>query len=231
VVDCQALLQVLGQIASHIAAMHAAGYVHGNIKPSNILWLPRQAMWTTVDFAYACHAGSEGPAVVHTLGYAAPETVAAVQAKQSIQMDTAIDAWAVGVIAFELLYGGPALEVEGEGRAQVRSHCLLPNSPLLCSVWLQQLLFFRRGAANPCFSSFVPVAVGAIHRQGRDLCAWSDRDLALWTCHQDRLITLSLRYGWQPLLVAASHTVRMGVVSHTALTLFSKVKLLYFWLQ
>jgi serine/threonine protein kinase len=144
--------------------MHAAGYVHGNIKPSNILWLPRQAVWTTVDFAYACHAGSEGPAVVRTLGYAAPETVAAVQTRQSSQMDTAIDAWAVGVVAFELLYGGPALEVEGEGRAQVRSHSLLPNSRRCaacgCSKSCSSLVFLPQRSGKSVFLISCPRCSG-----------------------------------------------------------------------
>lgn len=116
----RACMQVLSCIASHLADMHEAGYVHGNIKPSNILWLPRQAVWTTVDMAHACHVGTAVPAVVHTLAYAAPETVQAfMRSERSMQAATAADAWAVGVIAFELLYGGPALPVEGQGRAKV----------------------------------------------------------------------------------------------------------------
>lgn len=100
--------------------MHEAGYVHGNIKPFNILWLPRQGVWTAVDFAHACHVGTAAPALVHTLAYAAPETVAAFQRdEQCMQAGTAADAWAVGVIAFELLYGGPALNVAEQGHAKV----------------------------------------------------------------------------------------------------------------
>lgn len=119
-----AFLQVLSIIASQISDMHDAGYVHNNIKPGNLLWLPRQATWSAVDFSHACHIGTEAPAAVHTLAYAAPETVASFQrGEQCMQAATAADAWAVGVIAFELLYGGPALQVEELGHAKVCSKC------------------------------------------------------------------------------------------------------------
>ena len=144
--DCRALVrgglrvQVLSSIASHLADMHEAGYVHGNLKPPNILWLPRQAAWRAVDFAHACCVGTAAPPAVHTLAYAAPETVAPFQrGEQRMAATTAADAWAVGVMAFELLYGGPALRVAEQGRAMVRCHSALHPGGIVLS-GIQQIV-------------------------------------------------------------------------------------------
>lgn len=113
-------MQVLSTIATVLADMHASGYVHSNIKPSNILWLPRQGMWAPVDFANASHIGAQTPVAIHTLGYAAPELAQACQrGDQLMKASTAADAWALGIVAFELLYGCPALKVATVGHNKV----------------------------------------------------------------------------------------------------------------
>lgn len=53
----------------------------------------------------ACHAG-ERAKIVHNLSYAAPETILAAEAaNRSVVVDAAVDVWALGVIALELVAG------------------------------------------------------------------------------------------------------------------------------
>lgn len=67
-------MQVLVNVALRLADLHEAGWVHGDLKPGNVLWLPRKQRWTLIDFALATHEGVETP-VIFTPSYAAPEIV------------------------------------------------------------------------------------------------------------------------------------------------------------
>ena len=67
-------MQVLVNVALRLADLHEAGWVHRDLKPGNVLWLPRKQRWTLIDFALATHEGVETP-VIFTPSYAAPEIV------------------------------------------------------------------------------------------------------------------------------------------------------------
>jgi serine/threonine protein kinase len=70
------------------------------------------------------HAGYRAP-LSFTLGYAAPEVAFALeQGCDTIVADCPMDAWAIGVIAFELLTGRPAFKMF-RGKQDVR-HILAP---------------------------------------------------------------------------------------------------------
>ena len=125
---CPGWLQVVANVALRLIEFHAAGFCHRDLKPANVMWLPRENRWTVIDFGCAAKNGEQAP-LSFTLVYAAPEVVSAVRSKHKyIRADPALDAWALGVMAFELLTGEPAFHVLSDGKDEVR---LLRSGPLL----------------------------------------------------------------------------------------------------
>ncbi|NJR43024.1 MAG: phosphotransferase [Akkermansiaceae bacterium] len=67
---------MLHQLALRLIDLHALGYVHRDLKPGNVMWLPRQNRWTIIDFGCAARTG-EPARLGFSLAYAAPEVIAA----------------------------------------------------------------------------------------------------------------------------------------------------------
>ena len=112
-------VQVLSNVSGRIADMHAAGYVHRDLKPANVMWLPRENRWTIIDFGCVARLGAAAP-VSFTLAYAPPEVALACRGGlQSIAATEALDAWSLGVMAFELLTGAPTYDLVTSGRGKV----------------------------------------------------------------------------------------------------------------
>ena len=116
---------VLANVATRLRDMHAAGYVHRDIKPENMMFLQRENRWTVIDFGCAARAWATAP-LDYTLVYAPPEVAQAVHAgAKTVVVTPAMDAWALGVVAFELLTGQSAFNLIIEGRHSVRLSCPL----------------------------------------------------------------------------------------------------------
>lgn len=126
--------------AEFLATLHDAGLTHRNVKPHNILWLPRENRWTLIDFACVARIGYTAP-LMFTLKYAAPEVIRARQAMEgTIVADEAMDAWSLGVVAVELFGGEPVLGFDkGFTAEEVRfahSHTCIPmNRRLAVRKW------------------------------------------------------------------------------------------------
>ena len=112
-------LSLAGQIASAVAALHARGVVHRDVKPSNII-IRGDGSLCLLDFGTAKHAGdaertaeqltTEG-FVVGTLQYMPPEALF-----RSAPLAPAYDVWAVGVVLWEMLVGRrPFADIEQKG--------------------------------------------------------------------------------------------------------------------
>ena len=125
-------MQILSNVSKRLADMHDAGYVHRDLKPANVMWLPRQNCWTVIDFGCAARIGAQAP-LNFTLTYAAPEVVhALVAGERVIHASPALDAWALGVMAFELLTGAPAFNLLTAGAAPVCVYLVQSANDLHC---------------------------------------------------------------------------------------------------
>ena len=67
-------MQVLTHVAERLSDLHAAGYVHRDIKPGNIMWLPRKKRWTLIDFGCAARTGTHA-SNSFTPVFASPEVI------------------------------------------------------------------------------------------------------------------------------------------------------------
>lgn len=119
-------MQVMCQVAQCLAELHEQGWVHRALTPATIMFLPRTGAWALINMDLAARFGEPVP-VAYTRAYAAPEVVAAHTAESPVTVAApAVDAWALGVIAFELLTGKPAFHLLSGGVEEVRP------APLLC---------------------------------------------------------------------------------------------------
>eukprot|EP00892_Ulva_mutabilis_P000203 jgi/Ulvmu1/10183/UM006_0139.1 len=136
-VDMITCLQVIQHVAERLSDLHAAGYVHRDLKLSNVMWLPRDNHWTLIDFDCAARIGETAP-LSFSLQYAPPEVVRAMQAGCStIQAQASMDAWSLGIISWELFCKRAVLDVF-EGKAAMMAR-ILGAKPMPCEV----------GAAGP----------------------------------------------------------------------------------
>ncbi|RME23732.1 MAG: hypothetical protein D6798_12920, partial [Deltaproteobacteria bacterium] len=99
--DWDRFKHTLPQLADAIAALHAAGRLHLDVKPANVLVTPEGRV-VLVDFGLAHRIGTAGPSMVSgTPTYMAPEQAAGGH------LDTATDWYAFGAVLYELLGGRP----------------------------------------------------------------------------------------------------------------------------
>lgn len=132
-----AIALIVADLCDALAAAHAAGIVHGDVKPSNVLlelgresWVPRTVRLT--DFGIAALADASGTAVLPA-EYQAPENDVALQPPTA-----AADVYAVGVILYEALAGRPPFSSSRpEHIARLHREAHPPRIPALADqLWL-----------------------------------------------------------------------------------------------
>jgi serine/threonine protein kinase len=102
------LVQRCAEVASALAAMHARGFLHCDVKPANILVesngeasLAGSAVLVDLDFARPAGTPSPASTVFATLPYAAPEQLL------GLEIDGRADVFSLGLCMHDLLAGRP----------------------------------------------------------------------------------------------------------------------------
>jgi tRNA A-37 threonylcarbamoyl transferase component Bud32/HAMP domain-containing protein len=104
-------LQIAKQACRGLQAVHAAGIIHGDLKPENVMVMPSGGV-KLMDFGVARLAASQRTAqqmVVGTPRYMSPE-----QARGAV-LDESSDIYSLGVLMFETFAGRPPFESEDSG--------------------------------------------------------------------------------------------------------------------
>lgn len=113
----EARLELLAAVADAVQHAHQRGVIHRDLKPANIL-VDAAHRPRVLDFGIARLTGDNRDAtlatlpgqVMGTLGYMAPEQAAA----DPLGVDARADIYALGAIGYELLAGGPPLDLHAK---------------------------------------------------------------------------------------------------------------------
>ena len=155
-------MDVLAQAAAGLQAAHAAGLVHRDVKPGNLLVGPSGQVKIT-DFGIA-HAAWSAPltltgALVGTPAYLAPERVVGGPAT------AASDLYSLGVVGYQCLTGTVPFEgIPHEVTAAHRHRTLPPLSPAVPAVVAELVLDLtaKDPAARPASAGEVAVRAGRL---------------------------------------------------------------------
>jgi serine/threonine protein kinase len=120
-IDLPAAIEIATQVASALAAAHAAGVIHRDLKPSNIMIRP-DGLVKVIDFGLAkiasenptepsLHGASRSGAIAGTVEYMSPE-----QARGD-DIDARSDIWSLGVVLYEMV--SRKLPFDGETESHV----------------------------------------------------------------------------------------------------------------
>jgi hypothetical protein len=88
------------QMLEALAALHSAGFVHGDVKPGNILWDPSLREGRLIDLGWARTRYPKGSAIA-TRDYSPPEMLL------GLEMTSAVDMWGLACTLFEAFTGEP----------------------------------------------------------------------------------------------------------------------------
>eukprot|EP00798_Chlamydomonas_sp_ICE-L_P005086 gene5086-34884_t len=126
----QAVRDVIAPFLSAISYLHSLGIIHRDIKPENIL-LTSNKVIKVADFGLSINYKQERPVTrAGTLDYMAPEVLVCPdkrkpeenKEKAVLAYTVQVDAWAAGILAYELLVGYPPFEQES--RAATYEHIM-----------------------------------------------------------------------------------------------------------
>ena len=160
-------LRVLREAASAVAASHAAGVVHRDVKPENFL-VRHDGTLALADFGVAARAGdrtASAPAgtLVGSIGYAAPEQL------QGETPAPAADVYSLGIVLFELLCGRRPFE--GATPLELISQHLVapvPRLPACLAAWqpIVDRLLHKRPQHRPSDAAALLHEIQAVAPQG-----------------------------------------------------------------
>ena len=92
-------MQMMHPQALRMKDFRAFGYVHRDLKPGNVMWLPRENRWTVIDFGCAARTG-EPASLGFSLAYAAPEVISAYRRGDKTMLAQVLTAWTAFSVTF-----------------------------------------------------------------------------------------------------------------------------------
>ncbi|WP_238014321.1 serine/threonine-protein kinase [Dactylosporangium sp. AC04546] len=117
------VFRVGAEVAAGLAAAHASGLVHRDVKPANVILAPTGAKVVDFGIAAAAGAGDVGDEVLGTADYLAPERLT------DDAVTPASDVYSLGVLLYRLLAGRLPWAVSGNTDL-LDAHMHTPPGPL-----------------------------------------------------------------------------------------------------
>jgi serine/threonine protein kinase/DNA-binding beta-propeller fold protein YncE len=160
--------RIVAQVSAGLDAAHAAGLVHRDVKPANVLLAEADHVYLT-DFGLTKHALSVGAATkpgqwVGTLDYVSPEQI------RGERVDARADVYALGCVLFYALTGRVPFDKEGE-EAKLWAHLTqpppavserAPNVPEGLDAVIERALAKRAGERYPSAGDLGRAALAAV---------------------------------------------------------------------
>jgi len=106
----QEAVRITREVADALASAHAAGILHRDIKPGNVMLSGRHAL--VMDFGIAKAVSDAGGQTLTTVGVAigTPVYMSPEQATGSDDVDARSDIYALGILSYEMLTGRPPFQ-------------------------------------------------------------------------------------------------------------------------
>lgn len=105
--------EIMFQLIKFVDGMHSMGYIHGDLKPGNIVYDGKRKQLYVIDYGFAARLGGKKRRVIRsplqTEEYRAPE-VWAQDERSRLEVDEKVDMWSIGIIMTELYLGWTLLE-------------------------------------------------------------------------------------------------------------------------
>ncbi|HEY5948348.1 MAG TPA: serine/threonine-protein kinase [Kofleriaceae bacterium] len=135
VLDVMRALHIGAQIAAALAAAHAAGVIHRDLKPDNVMLTPRLGdpnFVVLLDFGLAKMFIGGGPSAVKTAAgvlLGTPQYMSPEACESKGNLDHRTDIYALGILLFQMMTGVLPFDGETMGEVLVKQVTQLPPPP------------------------------------------------------------------------------------------------------
>ena len=111
--NSEQLARALLHVTSALAFLHSRLFIHGDMKPANIMWFEPSKRWKLIDMdglRLPSEVADMKHADFYTVIYAAPELARAVADEGPLRLSRCLDVWSAGLCVLEMKLLQPLLE-------------------------------------------------------------------------------------------------------------------------